>query len=77
MLAPYQFFLLRGALLPVAAFITPTIINNPDDLSDVTQRNKQAAEKFMTEEMRSALPAEFITQPALQEDRAEAAPADM
>ena len=58
-------------------FITPTIINNPDDLSDVTQRNKQAAEKFMTEEMRSALPAEFITQPALQEDRAEAAPADM
>ena len=40
-------------------FITPTIINSPEDLSAVTRRNQDAARKFMTEEMRSALPEGF------------------
>ncbi len=40
-------------------FITPTIINSPEDLSTVTRRNQDAARSFMTEEMRSALPEGF------------------
>jgi general secretion pathway protein D len=40
-------------------FITPTIINNPEDLSAVTRKNKDAARGFMTDELREALPQDF------------------
>ena len=40
-------------------FITPTIINSPEDLSAVTRRNQDTAGSFMTEKMRSALPEGF------------------
>jgi len=55
-------------------FITPTIISDPQDLDDVTQRNKAAAEDFITDEIRDALPTDFVT--PVQTD-AETAPADM
>ncbi len=58
-------------------FITPTIINSPEDLSAVTGKNKQTANEFLTEKMRMSLPSDFnspedshneiIPQPATQD----------
>ncbi len=58
-------------------FITPTVIDNPEDLSAVTQRNKDVAQKFMTDELRSALPEDFIAPSQDGTDTTGAAPAEM
>ncbi len=40
-------------------FITPTIINSPEDLAMVTDRNKRKADEFLSDEQKALLPLEF------------------
>ncbi len=40
-------------------FITPTIINSPEDLALVTDRNKRKANEFLSDDQKALLPPEF------------------
>ena len=55
-------------------FITPTIINSPEDLFSVTLRNKEAAQQLLSEQMRALLP-EVFTEEGFPEPEAGVVPA--
>jgi Flp pilus assembly secretin CpaC len=41
-------------------FINPTIIKSPEDLEQVTSRNRKAASGFVTDKVRAAVPENFF-----------------
>ncbi len=56
-------------------FITPTIINSPEDLAAVTSKHKNKTHDFLTDKTRTMLPADFLP-PAQQSGPSSAVPAD-
>ena len=62
-------------------FINPTIIKSPEDLEQVTSRNRKAASGFVTDKVRAAVPENFFIgldsqNAGLTEDAAEEATAE-
>lgn len=56
-------------------FITPTIINSPEDLAAVSRNNKNRAHDFLTGKTRTLLPSDFVS-PEQQSEPLSVVPAD-